>query len=105
MPIAGFRDIGLFPVVLCGGLAVPCDPKSADAGQRGTLSSVWCESSWKCPRALKAGSGDGRHREPRQDRKVATVNGPAVSHRGTWLEPEAFQPSRQLREGSGTTGF
>jgi hypothetical protein len=80
----------LFPVVLSGGLAVPCHPKPADAGLNGTLSSVRCESSLESAAAMKAGSGGDGHREPRQDRKVATVNGLSVSHRVPWLEPLAF---------------
>ncbi len=94
-----------FPVVLSGGLAVPCDPKSAYAGLRGIMSSVRRESSLKCALAMKVGSGDDGSREPRQDRKVATVNGMDISHRGAWLESAPFRPSRQLREYPGTAGI
>ncbi len=95
----------MFPVVLCGGLAVPCNPKPAYAGLKGTLSSVWREPSLNRVLVMKVGSDDDGCREPRQDRKVATVSGLIVSHRGAWLEPEPFRPSRQLREGPGTTGM
>ncbi len=95
----------LFPVVLDGGLAVPCNPKPAHAGSKGTPSAARCGLSLKSGAAMKIGSGEDSHREPRQDRKVATVNGAAVRHRGAWLELFRFKPPPRLCQGPGTTGF
>ncbi len=95
----------IIPVVLDGGLAVPLYPKPAYAGSNGTLSAVWCGSSLVTKAATKVGSGDNDRREPRQDRKVATVNGVLISHRGTWLEPILPKPPHQLGEGPCTTGL
>ncbi len=93
-----------YPVVLDGGLAVPCNPKPADAGSKGVLSSVWCRLHPGSVTVMKVGSGDGRYREPRQDRKVATVNGAVLSHREAWLEPIPPGPLHQLSEDPGTAG-
>jgi len=95
----------LFPVVLDGGLAVPCNPKPAHAGSKGIPSAARCGSSLKSKTAMKIGSGEDHHREPRQDRKVATVNGATVRHRGAWLESFWFKPPHRLCQDPGTTGF
>lgn len=94
-----------FPVVLDGGLAVPCNPKPAYAGSKGIPSAVWRGLSSDSGTAMKIGSGEDRHREPRQDRKVATVNGTAICRRGAWLELLLFEPPRHLCQAPGTTGF
>ncbi len=93
-----------FPVVLDGGLAVPCNPKPAQAGSKRDLSPSRCKLSSVCPVVMKVGSDDGHPCEPRQDRKVATVNSATPSRRGAWLELSTPEPFHWVGEVPGTTG-
>jgi len=91
--------------VLDGGLAVPCNPKPAHAGSKNAVSPVRAETCPGCVMAVKVGSCDGRRRESRQDRKVATVSGPATSCRAAWPEPSPPGPSVRPGQGACTAGF
>jgi len=75
--------------VLDGGSAVPCNPKPAYAGSKERHEAGPGRTRSAGPKALKAGSCDGRCREPRQNRKVATVNGLVSSRKSAWLELKA----------------